>query len=444
VEEVTCQQNGEFAQLSGQCEKPRFDVSGKVTDSQNAYTVLSGVTLTFKSSDGTTVATTTTDYRGLYHVLLPQGAIKAEAAKNGYINRQADLVVESAMYVGQGADMSLSKVLPEGEWRVVLEWAGLPESPRNPTDLDSHIKFVSSNRNYGTYYQREVYYPYKGRTVTDYSTGLAITLDRDDVDGFGPETTTLGGIGKCTLGRDRCLVQFYVKNYAMDGPLGESRAVVTVYAGQSILAKFPIPASAGNERTRVIFTIDASAGKIFDGSKEVGPHLSPGEQHQSWRTSFDNERWSKVPATSVVSGITASKIGPIHTIDYGLYHDIMNPGTISCSDYPIAIDAVPGWNACPEGHFLNGFFRTGTRDYSSIAHITQARCCRAERLPEKHGKCVEVASFQSLPAEARCPLVSVDGVDTPTALVGIHHLGGDGATIESLDQVRCCAFPQVE
>ncbi len=37
--------------------------------------------------------------------------------------------------LGQGADVSLSKVLPDGTWRVRLSWG------KHPSDLDSHLYF---------------------------------------------------------------------------------------------------------------------------------------------------------------------------------------------------------------------------------------------------------------------------------------------------------------
>jgi len=171
------------------------------------------------------------------------------------------------------------------------------------------------------------------------------------------------------------MVQFMVRNYARNGAMGKARASVTIYAGQSVLADIKIPESQGNARDRIIFTIDASTGKIFEGEKEVGPHLSAvKESRENWRTSFDNERWSKVPKTSVVYGITASKDGPIHTIEYGLHYEIQNPGSVTCSDVQWDLSANGNWGSCPEGSFVGGIFRTGSKQPPTAGkHTTSCR-----------------------------------------------------------------------
>jgi hypothetical protein len=441
---LMCQADGEFAELEGQCESPRFIVKGVVTDSQSNYIKLSDADIKFKNTAGSLVEEVKTDWSGKYTAQLPSGAIKVIVSKEGYINGEFDLVIESDINVGNGADFPLSKKLPPGQWRIVLRWEGLEGNTRYPTDLDSHTYLASWGSGTQIQYGTQAYYGRRHASDSWYNTGITASLDTDVTNGYGPETTTLTGIGECTKAKEHCRVKFMVKNWAMNGALGEARASVTVYAGSTVLADYKIPQSVGNPRTYDVFNIDASTGELFVGEKKLVPSLHEDDKSQepSWRSSFDSEQWSKVPTTGVIYGITASKFGPIHVIESGHYYPIRNAGAVTCSDHPWNFVLEGVWGQCPEGFYLNGLFRTGYKAHSGVGKITQARCCKSDRLDAKWGKCTKVASFTAEP-EAICPLIDVNGLATPSAMVAIHRsstLSGD--EIRALNKIECCTFPE--
>merc|ERR1712032_617978 len=129
--------------------------------------------------------------------------------------------------------------------------------------------------------KEKVYYVEK--EITDSDTGIEAILDRDDVSGYGPETTTFKGIGTCVK-KSNCLVKFYVDNYTPDSKdMGESKAKITLYRGSSTVKEYTIPTSAGDARQWPIFTLDASEGaaqQVYDGDQiwegdELAPNPKP-------------------------------------------------------------------------------------------------------------------------------------------------------------------------
>jgi CUB/sushi domain-containing protein len=431
---INCKNDGEFNQITDKCEKPRYTVKGQITSAVKASIKIKGASIIFTTGDGSTVAEVTTDHHGQFSAQLPGGTVRADATKSGYITTFKDLHIESNIHVGGQADLSMSEELPEGQWRIVLEWAGVGAGK---LDLDSHTKFAHqhsywANRNF----------------LTDHhwNTGITAILDRDDLNGDGAETTTLGGIGMCDKGTEKCKVTFMVRNYRYaiaPSTWTGTKGTVKIYAGQSTLATFSLD-PPGKTMDYNIFTIDASTGDIYSGSMTIGPHLDEEKKgYKNWQASFDSERWSLVPTNAVVFAITASKIGPVHNVEYGHYYEIQNPGDIVCPDYQIDLTIPNKWSTCPTGYFMKGLFRSGVKQHSSVDVIKSMRCCRAQRLPEEWGGCVEIPSFTGQTPEGKCPNIQVAGAVKPTALVGLHRGSGPGDSIAALDKFKCCAFAAV-
>ena len=69
---------------------------------------------------GVIVMTALTNGWGRYNVNLAGGNWDAEASKAGYITANSNLTVTGPISPGQGADLNLSKVLLEGQYRVLL------------------------------------------------------------------------------------------------------------------------------------------------------------------------------------------------------------------------------------------------------------------------------------------------------------------------------------
>lgn len=261
--EVSCQATGELSTgrpTHGSCLGPKFPVGGEATDATDGAIKLRDVTITFfRMSTNESVASVTTVSRGRYSVDLPRGEYRMVGAKNGYVTTTQNLVVSGEIRVGQGADMALSKVLADGEYRVMLTW------DKHSRDLDSYLYFDKRFAKYSWF---------GGQHKRGFKSGLSVDLDRDDVNSWGPETTTIHNVGECTR---YCLIKFHVDNYTpQDGDLGPSKAIVKVYAGSGVVKQYDIPASVGDQRGTTVFTMDTSANmKIYDGDWTYGANGEP-------------------------------------------------------------------------------------------------------------------------------------------------------------------------
>ncbi len=117
---------------------------------------------------------------------------------------------------------------------IVLEWGSAPR------DLDSHLTGPSGSSRFHIYYGNKTY----GNNQ----------LDRDDRDGYGPETTT---VDTTTAG----VYRFSVHNYSgqSDG-IQNSGATVKVYSNGRLLQTFYAP--QGNGIYWTVFEYDTATGRI--------------------------------------------------------------------------------------------------------------------------------------------------------------------------------------
>jgi hypothetical protein len=218
------------ATASGTCATIKYAVGGVVTDAQSSSIRLSGAKVKVTSLDKVTVlATATAGSSGIYWVDLPVGKWTFTVSYEGYITTNRNITILGYTSTGGVADMSLSQVLGEGEWRAVVEW------DLKSRDIDSHIYW---NNNAAHVYWAK-------RSVNDHATNIQVVLDRDDTNGVGPETTSFSGIGDCTH-YSKCLVKFEIDNYTpYDHDLGLSNVHVKLYRGSSLDSEFEIPECAG-------------------------------------------------------------------------------------------------------------------------------------------------------------------------------------------------------
>jgi len=146
----------------------------------------------------------------------------------------------------------LSPLLGSGQYRIVLNWG---EQPR---DLDSHLWYRKNHLFYGE------------------KKGLHAELDRDDTDGYGPETTT---IHKLIPGVTYVYAIYDFSNKDRSSKeLSLSDARVYIYSGASNkpVKKFGIPKKkrgnmwlvfkiSGSGKIQIIN--DFKKCKIMDGSE---------------------------------------------------------------------------------------------------------------------------------------------------------------------------------
>jgi hypothetical protein len=241
---VVCRSNGLYDEVT-QCDPVQWSIAGVVVNVANETQKLSNTAVTCRRCNDCleggdyesctydeVIGQATTVSSGIFRGVVPQGPLQIVVYKMGWIETKKIIDVQGNIGLGQGANMRVSEVLPEGALRIVLRWG------KHPSDLDSHIYFGKDLQEYA-YHGR--------RTVAAAETaGFTLNLDRDSMQS-GLETTTITNGGLCTS-KGRCLVRFYVVNAAKtDGTLGSSGGVMTVYKGDTVVETFDISEFAGKQ-----------------------------------------------------------------------------------------------------------------------------------------------------------------------------------------------------
>lgn len=196
------------------------------------------------------LGTTTSDAMGKARFPIPEkdGNYAVHVERDGYITVDFPIeIVAKTIYYNR---FSLSKNMPIGQLRVLLEW------DKKPADLDAHLEK-----------DLDFHISYRDMIVSD--DGIA-RLDRDDLDGWGPETITVKNID------ERMEYRFYIHNYSnKDKPrskkLSNSKANVKVYDGNKLLEIFQVPDDSEGNYWHV-FTI--TDGQI-NGINSVNNKLEP-------------------------------------------------------------------------------------------------------------------------------------------------------------------------
>jgi hypothetical protein len=431
--DMECTSDGEIVSSAAglQCEQPGFTVSGQVTDAQSASKKLKGCLVTY-TKDGKSVGTSTTGSSGKYSLDLPAGTYTAATSMAGYIDFSREVVVVGPISVGSDADLSPSKVLPAGSWRIVLTWG------KHSRDLDSYSQWGGDDT-------EEVAWYTSGLSHYDSVTGIKVVLDRDDTESWGPETSTYSGIGECTAG-NKCLIHFMVNNYTPnDGDLGASAGKVTAYKGDEKVGEVDIPTSVGSLGYYYTMTVDARKGqeKLLTGYKVMGPSMdSQLTTSYSWGTEFNYAQWCEVPSFNVLRGMQTWSFSALNKISGSKYSKVDGTSSMTCQEVSWAGQlSQKGWATCPEGYFLKGFYRTGNYydQVVGVHQLTKSKCCKPDEADAEWGDCHENDLFRST-GWSTCSDTS-DGL--PTAMVALHHDGGEngGSTaLQRLDKMKCCAF----
>jgi hypothetical protein len=155
-----------------------------------------------------------TDENGYFAITnMPYGQYTALFRKNGFISTNLNMKVDENS--NSSYDLSMSPALAQGEMRIRLSWGA------NPSDLDSHlVKYVNGNQEYHIYY-------------SDPTGTNGDNLDRDDTDGYGPETVTIKEVNAS----DKYV--YFVHKYAGEGDIKNSGASVKISYGNSEQTFYP-------------------------------------------------------------------------------------------------------------------------------------------------------------------------------------------------------------
>ena len=189
------------------------------------------------------IGTYTTDAEGLVRFpLQADGKYRFSFKKDGYI--PADMTFEVAAGMIYFNRFSVSKIMELGQIRIVLDW------DNTPNDLDLHLEKVG---------QYHIAYHHK-RVADDRSA----KLDRDDVDGNGPETITITDVDDNAS--YICYVHdFTNRNIPDSEKLSKSKARISVYNDNQLEFVLDIPVGVAGTRWEA-FQLDKS---VFNKSNRI-------------------------------------------------------------------------------------------------------------------------------------------------------------------------------
>ncbi len=225
-------------------------ITGTLIDATTTSTAIAEATITLYTginhTDSTyvTLYTTTTANDGTFSLTgVDAGTYTLLAEQTGY----ADAYINVVSVGGQTTtyEHSMSPAAAEGEIRIVLTWG------QNPADLDSHLYTPEID---GT--SHHLYYANRGSYSVDASPN--ISLDRDDVTSYGPETVTIAVSFEGEY-------EYKVYHFSGTGTLATSGATVKVYDSTGLLFTVNVPLSLS----------DPLWWDVFDYNGDTGSFSSP-------------------------------------------------------------------------------------------------------------------------------------------------------------------------
>lgn len=180
-------------------------------------------------------------------MMLKPGMYTVHITKTDYLDCYNSLFVSAE--TGNYLEVYATPALNDDEIRIVLTWGD------DPNDLDSHLFTPSSS---GLEEDYHICYYNMG------DTGGNNSLDVDDTDGYGPETTTINHI-------QNGLYKFYVCDYTdcsggneESQRMSDSGAVVRVYGSQGLIQAFNVPV----KRNGVIWEVfEIRDGKLIPNQR---------------------------------------------------------------------------------------------------------------------------------------------------------------------------------
>lgn len=225
-------------------------------------------------------------------------------------------------------NITLSPTVSAGSSRFVINWGA------DPRDLDSHLQTPNIN---GQSYH--VYYSNRGNLeMAPYA-----YLDVDDVDGFGPETMTIGQLFQGTY-------HYYIHKYAGEGYISTSNATINIYSVSGLTHTINAPTNGTGNYWHVL-DIDGSSGaitfinQILDyppvDRDQISQHLSQNATVKEQAPLLNNTRklvQNLTPSRTISNyywdfgdGYISQEQNPVHTYQYpgsyNVYHSVSNEYT---------------------------------------------------------------------------------------------------------------------
>ncbi|PRP74809.1 Arf GTPase activating protein [Planoprotostelium fungivorum] len=260
-----------FDYLSLGCKPAVYDVSGYVKNAVNNQRIAGAYVTAVEA--GVTVKT---DSQGLYQLsALSAGNVTLSISATGFYNTSSLLFLNSTIRAGTDADFSLSPLLVQQGYRIVLTWGA------SPSDLDSHLVTPFGEVNFNN------------KVVT--SGNLTASLDVDNRTGYGPETITIQNAQGFVL-------KYYVYNYSKFPAIGTSTAKVVLYGKTGAIKTYSVPQSL-TELTWNIFTINADVVTFTD----VLSYQDLVSAHQLYISSACLSSWKEIILRAAIEGVSPDR-----------------------------------------------------------------------------------------------------------------------------------------
>jgi len=228
--------------LPAQCKLISLTIKGEVKDARTGASLL-GASVKVLGRGGIVL----TD-RGFFTLSgVKPGQLRLKYTRAGYIPTVKTLSVTNNVHNGGIADINMSPKLLVSQWRAALKWG------EKPADLDTYMKWSTASVNWGQRYVS--------------AAGIRGKLEKDDTDGFGPETVFMSGIGACRGGARKCDVKYMINDYDETDSMKEaSGAQVTLYNGDKVAGSWKIAdcknAVSEDGNWWHVFTINSATNKL--------------------------------------------------------------------------------------------------------------------------------------------------------------------------------------
>lgn len=223
------------------CHKIRYTISGQVKDARTGRG-LPGITVTVRGTRQRTVA------RNGFFTLrnAPGGNVQLDYSRRGYIPSRQRFNLRGNMNNGGSADINMSPRMAPSQWRAAIKWDATPR------DLDTYVKWGSTKTYYGGKYRR--------------ASGLSAKLEKDDTNGYGPETVFITGGGRCRGNAYKCDMRYIMNDYRRRGRMPNFNAEVTLYNGARTVGTYKLrdcPGAVSRDRNWWhVFTIDGRTNRV--------------------------------------------------------------------------------------------------------------------------------------------------------------------------------------
>lgn len=203
-----------------------------------------GASLTFEPMNGKgTRNATLADNNGAFSIDLTPGKYEIAVQAEGFITDEFTCEIEEGKTYS-GEQFVISPELATGTARIVLEWNS------QPRDLDSYLTGRTDSG-----YDVNVNY---GRMTASSGGDTLATLDVDDTDGYGPETTTIHDLNG--------VFKFTVKDFLRTGSMSQYGATVKIFLPGQEPITITLDTSAGIVDVWDVCEIDHGQLKILNES----------------------------------------------------------------------------------------------------------------------------------------------------------------------------------